>query len=457
MIRRNAPGWIATMTLLCLAPLRVDPALAQGDPPADRTAEVERKLDAVLEELDRMKMGGVADTARYQSRRGFGPAASKVYGISRGVAIGGYGEVLYENFDKQREDDQPSGRLDRLDVLRQIVYIGYKFSDDLLFNSEIEFEHAGILDEAEVEGEADLGTGDVEGSAELTGEVVLEFAYLDWAFSDQFGVRAGLLLVPMGWTNELHEPPIFLGARRPDVDRSIIPTTWRANGAGIYGEFIPGLTFRAYLMEGLDARGFNAVDGIRGGRQGGSRALPTKPALTARVDFSGLPLVTLGMSGYTGDSWQDFQPAATDLSPRVTLHEFHARLDWRALQMQGLYARGQLDDALDLSNQLGLTGSAMLGESFSGSYIEAGYDVLAEMMPGSRYSVIPYLRWESFDTQDKVPLGGTENPANERTVVTAGLGLKPHPNVVLKMDRQFRSNQAETEVPQWNVALGYMF
>jgi len=29
--------------------------------------------------------------------------------------------------------------------------------------------------------------------------------------------------------------------------------------------------------------------------------------------------------------------------------------------------------------------------------------------------------------------------------------------VVVKADREWRSNQAATEIPQWNLSLGYMF
>ncbi len=40
----------------------------------------------------------------------------------------------------------------------------------------------------------------------------------------------------MEFVSELHEPPIFLGARRPDTETRILPTTWRENGIGIFGK-----------------------------------------------------------------------------------------------------------------------------------------------------------------------------------------------------------------------------
>ena len=421
--------WFAG-TLLCM--LVASPAFAQEE----RLKELERKVEVLTEELAGMRLGAAADTGRYVSRFGLGPAASKVY-AGRGISVGGYGEMLFEAFDREREDGALAGLTDRIDFLRQVLYVGFKFNDDLLFNSEVEIEHAGVQDEAEVA--VDPGTG--EGSAELSGEVVLEFAYIEWATRPDIGLRAGMLLAPVGLINEMHEPTVFIGARRPEVERNILPTTWRANGAGIFGELGGTLAYRAYLVEGLDATGFSASSSIRGGRQSGSQSLFTKPALTGRLDFSGITGLLVGVSGFTGDSWQGPQPA-TRLSPRVTVLDAHARLQWRGLEARGLYASGHLDDAGPLSDALGLAGNARLGEKFFGYYVEAGYDVLATMSPGNRYRLIPYARYERYDTQDDVP-GGVENPALERTVATFGAAFHPHPNVVFKADRQDRQNEAE--------------
>ncbi len=71
-------------------------------------------------------------------------------------------------------------------------------------------------------------------------------------------------------------------------------------------------------------------------------------------------------------------------------------------------------------------------------------------------ALLPYARYEVFDTQEDVP-GGVEDPAYRRRVLTAGLAFKPHPNVILKAEREERRNDAHTEVSQWNVGLGYLF
>ncbi|MGH7731952.1 MAG: hypothetical protein ACRENJ_11965 [Candidatus Eiseniibacteriota bacterium] len=412
-------------------------AAANPAPAQERVAELERKVDVLTQEIEQLKLGAVADTARAGPRLGFAPGASKVYGVGRGVSVGGYGEMLLQRFGGEREDGVPVNAAPRLDYVRNVLYVGYKFDDQVLFNSELEVEHAGVSDEAH-------------------GEVVLEFAYLDWAPRREIGVRAGMLLVPVGLVNEWHESPVLIGARRPEVEQRILPTTWRVNGAGVFGELPVGLAYRAYLTEGLDAGRFTAENGIREGRQAGSEARVLKPALSGRVDWTGTAGLLLGASAYTGDSWQESQPADTLLEPRVTVADLHARLEWRGLQARVVLVRGWLDDAGDLSDHLGLTGPSRLGRSFWGYYVEAAYDVLPLAYPGTRYGLLPYARFERSDTQDDVP-GGSEDPANDRITLTTGLALKPHPNVVLKLDHQQRRNQAKTGVDQWNAAVGYLF
>ena len=51
-------------------------------------------------------------------------------------SIGGYGQVDYTNY-------LDSGKTSELDLYRAILYLGYQFTDDIKFVSEIEWEHGG--------------------------------------------------------------------------------------------------------------------------------------------------------------------------------------------------------------------------------------------------------------------------------------------------------------------------
>lgn len=405
---------------------------ADETPADDRLAEVERKLDALAAELERTTLG--EDVVRpTESRYGLGLAASKVYDVEPGISIGGYGEMLYESFDSTRDDGSPSGATDQLDFLRAIVYFGYKFNDRWVFNSEIEFEHAS--------------TGE-EGSASV------EFAYLDYLWRPELNVRTGLLLVPMGFVNELHEPPMFLGARRPDVESVIIPSTWRENGLGLFGD-TNGFSYRTYVVNGLEGAGFSA-GGLRGGRQKGSEALAEDFAWVGRLDYTGRPGLLVGGSAYVGGSGQDLRTLTGEsLGLDTQILEGHLEWTWRGLEVRLLGAKAELDDVADLNRVLGLTGNRSVGEELEGGYAQVGYDVLARR--GSRHSLIPYLRWEQYDTQSAVPAGFARNPANDVESLTLGVAYQPMDELIFKLDWQDYDNEAGTGQDQINVAMGYLF
>jgi len=395
----------------------------------DRLAEVERKIDVLADEIERLRIGAaapgaavVAEAGESEVPRAFGlaPAASKVYRTDRGLSIGGYGEMLYERRDGPRND--------RLDFLRAIVYFGYKFDDRFVFNSEIEVEHAD--------------------------EVFLEFAYLDWLYRPELNLRGGLVLLPMGLVNEIHEPTTFLGARRPDVEQAIIPTTWRENGFGAFGEVGP-VSYRTYVVNGLNGGAFSAA-GLRGGRQKGSQTLADDLAWVGRVDFDAVPGLLVGGSAYVGDSGQDLlAPGGGRIDAGTTILEGHAEWRWRGLRLRGLVARAEVDDVARLNAALGLTGAESVGEELRGHYVEAGYDLFSGR--GGHASLTPYLRWEGLDTQAEVPRGFRANPANDRESLTLGLAFQPIDPIVLKLDWQDYDNSAGTGDDQLNVALGYIF
>jgi hypothetical protein len=403
--------------------------------------ELRRQIDVLTREIENLKSAAPEKAAAAPSGSrgafGLGPAASKVYGITRGVSIGGYGEAIYQNFDEDRDDGEPSGRTDTIDLTRAVFYFGYKFDEHFLFNSEIEYEHAS--------------TGE---GAEEKGEVSVEFAYLDYLIRREVNLRAGLVLLPVGFINELHEPPVFLGAKRPEVERRILPATWRELGLGVFGDVGP-IAYRAYLVNGLEASGFEAAEPIREGRQGGSQAKAQDFALTGRVDYVGVPGLFVGLSGYTGDSAQGAEADGRSFDGRVSLVDAHAECRWRGIQARALAVRGSIGDAGDINIANGLSGPESIGKRFVGSYVEAGYDVL--FARGGAASLVPFARFERFDTQDEVPRGFDSNPANDVRLWTLGLQFRPIPQVVVKVDYQNVENEAASGVDQWNLALGWLF
>ncbi len=411
-----------------LVGLLVSPSSAADSNDSPSTVEVARRVDVLAEEIERLRIGEAA--LAEQGVNGMGPAASKVYRGDPGISIGGYGEVKYHNFAAETQDGSEAEKPDGVDVHRMILYAGYKFDDRWVLNTEIEFEHVN--------------------------EVFVEFAYLDFKPFDAFGARAGLLLIPMGITNELHEPTTFAAVNRPQVEKYILPTTWREIGAGVYGEAGP-LAYRSYVLGGMAAAGLSS-SGIRGGRQKGAKAVADNFAGVARLDMVGVQGLVVGGSVYYGNSGQDLVNETSGAEPAVgtLVYEGHATMDVAGLRVRGLFAGATISEVAQLNEALALTGAGSVGESMWGTYGELGYDVFAPVGIEGQ-SLMPHLRYEVLDSQASVPRGYRKDSAQQRSDLTFGLAYQPHAQIALKADYQVFMNQAESGVDQFNAGIGFIF
>jgi hypothetical protein len=415
-----------------------DDALRERD---DTIAELVRKVDVLTDEVATLRSQVVVpEEPDLESTFGFGPAASKVYGVSRGVSIGGYGEANYINFIGDEDDDDR----DRADALRTVIYLGYKFSDSIIFNSEIEFEHGTTSD-------VDNGAGD--------GSVSVEFAALDFLWKPEVNFRAGQLLVPMGFLNEIHEPPFFYGVQRPETERRILPTTWREVGAGIFGNIGESFEYRSYVLAGFDAENFSD-SGIRGGRQQGNRSLAEDFGWVTRADFTpeALPGFMVGGSFYLGDSGQDLEVGGEDLpAARLWILEGLAQYQYGPLHTRVLFAYSSLSDTSELNEVLGRDIDAPIADEMLGGYAEVAYDVYPWLFGSEERQLEPFIRLEYVDTQYDVPSGYEANRNQAAWFYGAGVNFYPHPNVVLKVEYREIDPREGERADELGLGIGFAF
>ena len=387
--------------------------------------ELERRIELLAEEIERLRSGESANEVSIDQARALGlaPSAAATYAIDSGVSIAGYGEMLYEKY--------ASDKTTQFDYLRAILYAGYRFSDKFLFNSEIEVEHAK--------------------------EIFVEFAYVDYMATPNFGLRAGMLMIPMGLVNEFHEPTVFIGAERPVTENRIIPSTWRENGGGFYGAF-DNVAFRAYVVNGFNGAKFSS-GGLRGGRQKGGKALADDMAFTGRLDVTPIPGAFFGGSFYTGGSGQSqvMDDSGRTYGVRTNIFDVHAQVQARGVDFRALFAQAGLDDTSMLNQVLGLEGKSGVAEKMQGGYMQLGYDLLSQAPGAAGVALTPYLRYEKVDTHTALAAGFTRDPGKNNTYTTFGIELKPNPGVVLKVDHMWVSNAVDSGVNQFNVSVGYAF
>ena len=136
-----------------------------------KVAELERRIEILAEELDRLRSGEETVELTEEEARlmGLSPSAAPTYGQQSGASFAGYGEMLYENYAGSDQSGNPANKTTQFDYLRVTVYLSYRFNERWLFNSEIEMGHAN--------------------------ESFVEFAYLDWRAFDRMGFRTGMLLM----------------------------------------------------------------------------------------------------------------------------------------------------------------------------------------------------------------------------------------------------------------------
>lgn len=395
-----------------------------------------QEIEALKEEIRRLRLETAMQEIELKSYFGLGPAASKIYYTPRGLSIAGYGEITYENYLDRTKTD-------RGDVLRFIPYIGYKFSDKILVNSELEIEHAGIGN-----------VGDREP------EVYVEFLYVDFLLSEKFNIRTGLFLLPISRMNEFHEPPIFFATLRPDVERFIIPTVWRDIGVMVYGEFWKSLTYKAGIVNGL--RADLITDWISSGRQRGAKVNFDKFAGVLRVEFQGVKNLILGGSFYYGaGSDKEGASEVGSEEAKFTVFTFEGQYQFESLFLKGFYALGSADGNNSYKSKLGRASKVY------GWYIEGGFNLVPIFYPESTVSFSPFLRYERYDLNKNV-FTGSPNPTKDRSVLTFGLDFKPHPQVVIKADYQIRntssnlpegkgSGKDEWKIDQFNLGVGFIF
>lgn len=418
-------------------------AIARADDEQEgggRLEELEEKVEILADEMGRLEsIFAVPEELELESLYGLGPAASKVYKRDRGLSIGGYGEVRLRSFHNTDDDDKD----DVFDALRAVLYVGYKFDENWVFNSELEFEHAGT------------GSGD--------GSVSTEFLTLDYLWRDEVNLRVGLVLVPMGFVNEIHEPTFFFGAERPEVERVILPSTWRENGVGIFGRIADRIEYRAYVINGFEGSKFSS-GGLRGGRQKGSKALANDFAFVARVDVDAAPGLVVGGSVYTGQSGQEQDFTGSDGVSRglpdalTTIYELHAQYRGYGASLRALWTEAFIDEAGKLSRVLEKSPNKAIAHHMRGWYVEAAYDVLPLFKEDTRMSLEPYFRFEKYNTQRDVSnLGFIRDKSKDLELYIAGLQFKPIPQVVFKLDYRHFDPAKGGRADEVQASMGYVF
>jgi hypothetical protein len=241
---------------------------------------------------------------------------------------------------------------------------------------------------------------------------------------------------------------------RPYVERHIMPTTWQDIGVGVVGRTESGaIAYRAYVLTGLDAHGFTALNSVRGGLSHGSEGAAEDLAGVARVEYATGAGLALGASGYYGGADQG---DSTMGDVTVAIVSADARFRKGGLDLRGVLYRTSIDGA----DAVSLVNGETVGEAALGWYAEAAFDVLRRgAAEGESKSLVIFGRIEDFDTQDEIPAGPlfVRDPAAGRQVLTGGVAFYPIDKVAFKGDLEHWEDDSGAEVDRLNLGLAFRF
>ena len=361
------------------------------------------------------------------------PSEGEAERATSNISFHGYGE-LHFNRPSVAGTGLPTGGQDpTFDFHRLVFGWSWQYNDQISLHTEIDFEHAAQ-------------------------EIELEFAYIDYQWIDAVNLRVGSILVPVGYLNEYHEPPNFFSVERPYVQKFIIPTTWGAGGIGLFGQLFPGVIYRIYFVEGLDANEFSE-NGIKDGRQvlfeDSNKA--KNFGGVGRVEYTGLPGLAVGASFYSAGAAQG---DPTIGHSQVTLWELDLRYRLKGFDLTGLYAMTRITGADRISAQLLLPDGSprgTVGSEQFGWYLEGAYHLGRLIAPMSGWDLVPFVRWEEFDTQSKVPAGFPRNPAMDRRALVTGLAYYPVRDIAFKADVEDWKDGTGDKGTRFNLGVAYQF
>ena len=367
---------------------------------------------------------------------------AKPFVSSPKAIVGGYFDIQYRSHRKGVLEGYGNGTTNGFDQQRFVPFIYADITEHVKFASELEIEH-GIR-----------GTSD--------NEISLEFAHIDYLVNEPVNIRAGIVLIPIGKFNLLHDSPLNDLTDRPLVSQFVIPSTMSETGAGFYGTFYPGRTskldYELYVTTGPcgynrdGSPRINEGSGTKNSRQRKCASddgldINNGKAVSGRVAFSPMLGVEIAGSSYYGNqsptSYNPLSITAIDWTLQRGPFEIIGEAAWayargnsRAIpgNTQG-FAPGALLTGINTFNPL-----AAPPQRIQGFYLQGNYHFMPAFL--SKLSPKRFGEGSTFTAvirYDRVNLNMDNRAENsgELEQISFGLNYRPVEDAVFKVSYQY--------------------
>lgn len=386
------------------------------------------------------------------------PADKPILGLApspvAGLSIGAYGEVKFGTMQNAAANGQWQNGFD---AARMVLLPTYAITDNIIFNAEIEFEHAGA---------------GFDNDDKLHGTAEIEQLWIDFKIVDQFNWRApGIDLLPIGYINQHHEPTQFYSVNRPELYNGLIPSTWKAPATSVYGTITEDLKYQVMVSasnedygDSFDNRtaaktvplpgtpyapgidGINAL-GFSNPPLGDYQQLDNAVAVSGRLDFT-----PTFWAGFAGSVSGYFSPNTTprgahdDLGNplgRSSLAMFDAEFRYRVpdsgLELRGEYVHVGFGNPTNLRANNDSDPTDNVGKSMYGYSGEIAYHLPLGTILNSSWEAVPFYRY-TYENLQTGGFAGTDpnapTGAGQRQFHTVGLAVFPSPKLALKATYQ---------------------
>ncbi len=371
-----------------------------------------------------------------------------------GLSIGAYGEIKFGS----AQNPAANGQWQKgFDAQRFVLLPTYAITPNIIFNAEIEFEHAG---------------SGFDNDDKLHGTAEIEQVWIDFKLIDQFNWRSpGIDLVPIGYINQHHEPTQFYSVNRPELYLGLIPSTWKVPSSSVYGTITEDVKYQVMIATSNEdfgdtfdnrtaaktvplpgtpyAAGIDGLNGLAFSRPplGDFQQLNNAVAVAGRLDFT----PTL-LPGFAGSISAYFSPNTTPRGAHDDLGnflgrssltmfdaEFRYRVPQTGLELRGEYVRADFSHPENLRANNDSDPTNNVGKSMYGYSGEVAYHVPLGTILNNEWEAVPFYRY----TYQNLQTGGfagtdanTPTGAGQRQYHTAGFTLFPSPKVALKATYQ---------------------
>ncbi len=320
-------------------------------------------------------------------------------------------------------------------------------SEGLEFDQErfVPFFYSQVTDRLSVAAEVEIEHGGPQ-SNQKDGDIKIEFATMDYRFEDWLNLRAGIILIPVGRFNLIHDSPLNDLPLRPMVSRLIIPSTFAESGVGFFGTFYPTqlskVDYEFYVTQGFDggssASGGSTFGegGYRGRRGSFKKDNNENKAIVSRVSVS--PFLGIEVAGSVHHGKWD-----NEADHNMTIFAVDGLIQRGPFELLGEAAWTRIGGGSKNPDPA----NGKPPKRMEGYYVQANYhfmpEILRRMAPthfGDSSTFTAIVRWGDVDTNSQ-----QKRNANDLQRLTLGFNFRPVEDAVLKFAWTFNDHKIMPE------------